>query len=467
MIFSSLAFFAFFSVVLIFLRLVSSNRVKRGFLLAASYLFYGFWDWRFLGLMFVVTWANYVFGMRIAAQEAAGPRKRWMVGSLVFNLGVLAAFKYFNFFIDSANTLLASAGIRFGALDIILPVGISFIVFEVISYTIDIYRRELQPVRSLWELALLVAFFPHLVAGPILKPKHFLPQINGDIRVTAENLVVGGQIFLIGLLKKVLIADRLAMFVDPVFQNPQAYSTTTIWLAIFAYALQIYCDFSGYTDMAIGSARCMGFHIPQNFNLPYVSRSITEFWRRWHISLSSWLRDYLYISLGGNRKGAVRMYVNLMIVMLLGGLWHGASWNFVVWGALHGAALVLHKLWTDFGPSQALRGLRAWAVASWAMTFLFTCTAWVFFRAPDFDTAATILQKMYFAPDPTGINWYSTGFILAVPLMLGLEAVSKRAMAGEVLSLRRFSHVFALVFALLGLLLLAPQNSAPFIYFQF
>lgn len=332
MIFSSIEYLIFFTIILLLMIFIKSNAIKKTILLAGSYYFYAYWDWRFVFLMFVLSLVNYLIGIKIEQFEEKAPRKKWLITAVVFNLTVLGFFKYFNFFIDTANTLLASFHVRFPFVEIILPIAISFITFEVMSYTIDIYRKTNKSAKTFWDLALLVAFFPHLIAGPILKPSHFLPQLENNVLIKWKNVEYGIQIFLFGLVKKFIIADRLALFADPVFNNPESYSSMTVWLAVIAYGIQIFCDFSGYSDMAIGSAKCLGYEIPANFNMPYISRSITEFWRRWHISLSTWLKEYLYISLGGNRKGKIRQYINLILVMLLGGLWHGASWNFVVWG---------------------------------------------------------------------------------------------------------------------------------------
>ena len=469
MIFSSLPFFIFFAVVMAFLALVKSNPVKKGFLLVASYFFYAYWDYRFTLLMFGMSLANYIFGRRLEASQDERLRRTWLTGSVIFNLMVLGIFKYFDFFIESANALLAGVGLHLGTLRIILPVGISFITFEVMSYTIDIYRREGKSADSFFDLAMLVAFFPHLVAGPILKPRQFLPQLKQEIRITQDNLIHGGQLFLVGLVKKVLVADRLAPFVDLIFQHPAAFNSATIWLAVLAYAMQIYCDFSGYSDMGIGVAKCMGFEIPPNFNSPYTSRNIATFWRRWHISLSSWLRDYLYVSLGGNRKGRVRTYMNLMTVMLLGGLWHGASWNFVVWGGLHGIALAIHRLISDLSDKERAKpkGNVLLVFLSWLTTFVFVCTAWVFFRSHSFATSWVFVRKMYFVGDCSGVMWLATALLIALPIYVLAEFAITRLLKGEVLPLHRFVGLFVLFFVILGALFLAPENPVPFIYFQF
>ena len=497
MIFSSVEFLVFFVIVLLLMILVKSSRIKRGILLVASYYFYAYWDYRFALLMFAMTYFNYYAGLKMESSQTPKSKKDWLIISLVFNLGVLGFFKYFNFFIDSTNVLLNPLNVKLPFLNILLPVGISFITFEVMSYTIDIYRNINKSAKSFWDFALLVAFFPHLIAGPILKPKQFLPEIEEDVIIKRENLIYGFQIFLLGLVRKVFIADRLALFVDPVFQSPQAYSSMTLWFAVIAYAIQIYCDFCGYTDMAIGVAKCLGFDIPKNFDVPYISRSVTEFWRRWHISLSTWLRDYLYIPLGGNRKGKQRQYFNLFVTMLLGGLWHGASWNFVAWGGLHGIGLAIHKMYMErvqkepkiskpaelnvkrpvlgsaeqvttlgfFRPSYLTSYL--YNVLAWFVTFTFVCVTWVFFRSTDFSISLLILQKMFFLANPSRITWYSNSLIITISALIVCDYVGNQLNKGVKLKLNRFRELFVVFFIVFGLIFLAPQNPSPFIYFQF
>ncbi|AZN43297.1 MBOAT family O-acyltransferase [Paenibacillus albus] len=465
MIFSSVEYLVFFVVVILFMLVVKSAPLKKGFLIAASYYFYAYWDYRFVVLMFLLSFVNYHIGLRIEASMANVDRKRLLIASVVFNLCVLGVFKYFNFFTDSANVLLEQVGVRIPMLDIILPVGISFITFEVMSYTIDIYRRTNNSAKSFWDLALLVAFFPHLIAGPILKPSHFLPQIASPIVIRWKNVEQGMQIFLFGLVKKTLIADRIALFVDPVFAAPNDYSTLTVWLAVIAYAIQIYCDFSGYSDMAIGSAKILGFDIPRNFDMPYISRSITEFWRRWHISLSTWLREYLYFSLGGNRKGKARTYLNLLLVMLLGGLWHGASWNFVVWGGMHGLALAIHKFYMDYVLRKKKITNAVYQFFSWALTFLFVCVLWVFFRSSDFSVSMAMVRRMFiFSP---GIDWIATSLLIIIPILLTAHFIGMRIKNYLYIPLNTFRGQTVFFFILFGVLFLMPVSSSPFIYFQF
>jgi alginate O-acetyltransferase complex protein AlgI len=264
-----------------------------------------------------------------------------------------------------------------------------------------------------------------------------------------------------------LIADRLALFVDPVFADPEYYSTVTVWLAVVSYGIQIYCDFSGYSDMAIGSARCFGFEIPPNFNMPYISRSITEFWRRWHISLSNWLKDYLYISLGGNRQGEARQYLNLIIVMLLGGLWHGASWNFVIWGGLHGIALMTHKLYVRLISGGNENDNACTKTINWFFTFLFVQIAWIFFRSQDIDTALFIIRKLFFLSEPNGINWFATSLFISAPILVWAHYFGNRCGRYPAFRLTTFNGLFCTFFVLLALIYLRPLESSPFIYFQF
>lgn len=465
MIFSTPEFFIFFGVTLCLIAWLKRNQSKKMLLLAASYFFYGYWDWRFTFLMAAMTAVNYYLGLAIERLPAR--RTLWLVTAIVFDLAVLGFFKYYNFFVESANTLLDSIGWTVPTLAIVLPVGISFITFQVLAYVIDIYQGETHSADSIWDFALLTAFFPQLVAGPIIKARQFLPELQKKVVLKRENLLQGGQLFMLGLFRKVMIADRLALFVDTVFEAPQDFSATTLWLATIAYTVQIYCDFSGYSDMAIGTAKCLGYEIPINFNLPYISRSITEFWRRWHISLSTWLREYLYIPLGGNRKGKPRQYLNLMIVMLLGGLWHGANWNFVLWGGVHGAALATHKFYADNLRSRVQINPLIYSVVSWTVTLLFVCLTWVLFRASDFAISSTMLQKMFAMTDTAGINWYATALWLSLPAVVVADYFGVLINKGIWLKFNKFSEWFWLCFWLLGFLFLAPNNPQPFVYFQF
>ncbi|MFM7148206.1 MAG: MBOAT family O-acyltransferase [Gemmataceae bacterium] len=333
MLFCSLEFLVFFLVVFTVYWSMPWQRARVWLLLGASYYFYASWNKWLALIIFFSTTLDFLVARQIARTETPAWRKLLVGVSVTANLGLLCYFKYVNFFLDSLRDALNACGaqVSLPVLSVILPIGISFYTFEAINYIVDVYRRHVEPERNLANFLLFILFFPHLVAGPIVRARDFLPQIRRRKTWNWARAQVGVQLFLMGLIKKWVIADRMAAFADPVFANPSAYGTETIWVAMFAYAMQIYGDFSGYSDMALGTAHLFGYHLTLNFNMPYLSRNISEFWRRWHISLSTWLRDYLFIPLGGSRGGSWMTYRNLLITMTLGGLWHGASWNFVLW----------------------------------------------------------------------------------------------------------------------------------------
>ena len=369
----------------------SSDRLAAWWLTLASLTFYGWWDWRFVPLLVGSIAFNYVAGMTIA-RNAGRPRKRWFVLAIAANLLLLAWFKYANLLLSSFDAL---AGTRYGPLDIVLPLGISFFTFTQIAYLADVYQQRAREARPVY-YALFVSYFPHLIAGPILHHKEMMPQFaeRRTYRLQPNSVLLGAAIFAIGLAKKVLIADNLAPYANAVFASPMHPSVFVAWGGVLAYAFQIYFDFSGYSDMAIGLSRLFGIRLPLNFDSPYKSRNIIDFWRRWHMTLSRFLRDYLYFPLGGNRHGPLRRYLNLMITMLLGGLWHGAGWNFAIWGGLHGLFLSINHLWRRwFGDGEARTLLGR--VASVALTFAAVNVAWVFFRAPDVATGRDILLGMF------------------------------------------------------------------------
>ncbi|MEP7076299.1 MAG: MBOAT family protein [Acidobacteriota bacterium] len=506
MVFTSLVFLEFFLVVLVCLALLPTRTSRQFLILAASCFFYAYWKPVYLLLLATPSLIDYVCSIRIEDSKREASRFRWLLVSLVTNLALLGYFKYSNFFIENVSELL---GIQPMHLNIVLPVGISFFTFKTLSYTIDVYRREIPASRSLWQYTMFVTYFPELVAGPIVRASVFLPQMTRSLKFSWVRTSVGLQIILLGFTKKLLVADRLSGFSDEIFSHPAQYSSFTVITGVLAYSLQIYCDFSGYSDIAIGVSKIIGFDLPENFNMPYLATSITEFWRRWHITLSQWLRDYLYKPLGGNRKGRFRTYVNLFIVMLLGGLWHGASWNFVFWGALHGTALAIHKIWKELDLFPAVDNGKVWKIAtkiiSWSATYLFVCFAWIFFRSQDFSTAKVIIMKVT-GFEPSGITWvYTPFFICSGAVILGHAigvVLAKRAKQADsrpnritaprlIRNLYRGAHgrfgirpspfsgayvllpfpgflgSFLITLWILVIYLFAPFGTNPFIYFQF
>lgn len=400
MAFNSLQYIVFLCVVFaLYWATVRWARVALGILLCASLVFYASWRREYLLLMLATAAVDYFAGALMAKTESSKGRKALLAVSLIYNLGVLALFKYLDFAIEQVTSLSQwlhwNIDLSWADLGLLLPVGISFFTFQSMSYTIDIYRRELEPVSSFPRYLLYVCFFPQLVAGPIVRARDFLPQLDERPPLTDE---MGAKALLmigLGLFKKVALADYLALnLVDRCFAMPRGFSSLELLLSIYGYAIQIFCDFSGYSDIAIGSAMLLGYQFPKNFDAPYRARNLQDFWRRWHISLSTWLRDYLYISLGGNRKGAIRTYLNLIVTMLLGGLWHGAGWNFIIWGGLHGVGQAIQRFIFKLRKKQILFPGRLGAAFSIFLTFHFVCFAWIFFRCSDVETVSDILSRL-------------------------------------------------------------------------
>lgn len=369
-----------------------SHGLAAGWLACASLVFYGWWSLNYIPLLLSSIAFNYWAGWKIS-HSGQPLRKRWLIFSLTANLALLGYFKYADFFIASVN---AAANVEWPLLKIVLPIGISFFTFTQIAFLVDTYQGKVQEYRFV-NYVLFVTYFPHLVAGPVLHHREMMPQFDdpANYRFSAKNLAIGTAIFAIGLAKKVLIADNLAPHASFVFDRADSLSFLTVWGGVLAYAFQLYFDFSGYSDMAIGLSRMFGIKLPLNFNSPYKAKNIIEFWRRWHITLSRFLRDYLYVPLGGNRKGPVRRYANLMATMVLGGLWHGAGWNFIIWGGLHGAYLMVNHAWIAFSARIGIQSqTRAWKFFGITLTFLAVCFAWVFFRASDPDRAMQLVYGM-------------------------------------------------------------------------
>lgn len=466
MVFNSIPFLIFILVFLVVYFLLD-KRGKIYWSLLGSYVFYGDWDWRFLLLIMASTLVDYGVGRSLAETMDFDRRQKLLWISILFNLGLLAVFKYFNFFADSLEVLFASFGwpVSWNTLHIILPVGISFYTFQSMSYTIDIYRKEIVAEKDLLKFATYIAFFPQLVAGPIVRARDFLPQFDRDLRFEWNRMIAGVSQVLWGFFKKVVIADSLAPFVDQCFNYPDHHSALHLMLGVIFYSFQIYCDFSGYSDIAIGLARIMGFDFPVNFRLPYFSKNFRTFWRGWHISLSTWLRDYLYVPLGGNRKGTWMTYRNLMLTMLLGGLWHGASWVFVFWGFLHGVYLIGERR-LNIKVNHPLGEL-----FSIGLVYVLTCLAWVFFRSADFGTAIKILQIIGALDDLSPGSVTNKFVVLKGVLLIGgfvLVEIASLRLCWYTLMVRRpvlRYSVWCLLLWCIALLGTFGQNA--FIYFQF
>ena len=470
MLFPTLDFLLFFLVVAAAMALLDGHFAqKKAMLVVASYYFYAQWDWRFCFLLAGSTTISYAAGLLIGNSDDKARRRLILAAGVTLHLVILGVFKYLDFLVSSANQLARLIGLQHELpfFEVLLPVGISFFTFHGISYITDVYRRDVGVCRAPLDMALYISFFPQLVAGPIVRAAYFLPQLANP---SEEPIPVAPALLLIagGMIKKVIIANYLATgLVDPVFAAPDQYGGPDLLLATYAYAVQIYCDFSAYTDIAIALAALCGFRFPRNFNQPYRSLRLREFWQRWHISLSTWLRDYLYKPLGGNRHGGLKTYRNLMITMLLGGIWHGAAWKFVMWGALHGGGLAVERMampWLGQRPVTPIG-----KIVSWVIVFHFVCLAWIFFRAEDFTVASTFIAGL--------AHGWREPIQQAQPAMVALILIG---MAGQFLPAGSFERAGGLVarapywgLGVAGGLILAainalgPEGIAPFIYFRF
>ncbi len=466
MLFTSVDFLIFFAALLVLLAFVRDSRARFYIVLAASYVFYAAWDWRLLGLLVACSLWNWALGLAIEDAPSQPRRKAMMLVAVALNLAALGFFKYADFFVDSFQAMFRIQSV--GALGIILPLGISFFTFQGISYVVDIYRRTKPATRDLVTFLFFKAFFPQLIAGPIVRATEFMPQLARPFRMKRSMIVMGAQYFLVGAVSKLVLADNLAYGADWIFADPAKYDMPTLWLGLIFYTGQIFCDFFGYSMMAIGLARIMGYRLPVNFRMPYVSLDVQEFWRRWHITLSNWLRDYLYIALGGNRKGAARTYANLGLTMLIGGLWHGASWSFVLWGGLHGGALIVNRLWSR----QIPREKRLPPLLAWAITFLFVMLAWVPFRAPHWDTAMIYFRGLAGLGSGTA-HWPYVPGLIVIAVVVGWHLAYyfgprwRKGLAGF-RHPERFWQMGAVLAGLLAIILFTPlSGTSPFIYFQF
>lgn len=494
MVFNSYTFIVFFIVMIVLHNLRFTWKVKKINLLIASYIFYAAWNPPFILLLWLSTVVDYFVGRALYNQENKHKRKMLLVLSLIGNLGMLCFFKYGTFLLENFTTLVNSLGIDYQPAkpNIILPAGISFYTFTTLCYTIDMYKRKSEPVKSLLDFSLFVTFFPHLVAGPIVRPPQLVPQFETPRTATQKQMFNGLFLVSLGLFMKVVLADgMLADSANTVFNSSAALATLDAWMGVLAFSGQIFFDFAGYSTCAIGVASCLGFVLPENFLYPYAAVGFSDFWRRWHITLSAWLRDYLYIPLGGNRNGKFRTYINLMITMLLGGLWHGANWTFVVWGALHGFYLWIEKFIQDYRiklkPQPELVPKRTVIVQGFMaprflkkvtssnfflalFTFFLVNVTWVFFRAPDFTSAWRMLTSM-FSTVPNGATLLSTLSIIKVSFIVTCMVASHWMMRNtRVLNVtgKMSWWQLALIWAaMLILIILSQESSSSFIYFQF
>jgi alginate O-acetyltransferase complex protein AlgI len=467
MMLSQFEFVLFLAAVVIILWVQKNNFYRKLILLTANICFYCYWDYRFCLLLSIPVFVDFYCGRMIHRSVKNSYRFGYLLGSLFVNVGILVAFKYFDFFLDSFKPLLQSFGLNARSLDLILPLGISFYTFRTLSYTIDSYYRKNEPCNSLLDYAVFITFFPIIVAGPISRASYFLPQLS-SFSPSSANLNAGIRLFVIGFFKKLYIADNLGAYVDPFFGSPLLFDSATAWCVTIAYTLQIYFDFAGYSDIAIGASRMMGFHIEDNFRFPYLATSVSEYWKRWHITLSNWIRDYVYIPLGGNRRGQIRTYVNVMVAMLLCGLWHGAGWTFVFWGGCHGIALCLNRVAVYRAKSH--KRIRAHSlptsVLRWFLTFLFLSLVRVPFRSPDFETAWQILGQLFY-PHP-GVTWISP-FAMFIIMATAIIHILKANNLTKIIELpEKAWYTPAVLFCLAWLVFLFhAREFTPFIYAQF
>lgn len=467
MLFNSFGFLIFFPIVCLVYFLIPSNKYRNLFLLISSYYFYMNWEPLYALLIFFSTFSTFLCGLWVEKYHEHECRKKiFFIANIIVNLGILFLFKYFDFINESIFAFLDILGLRWNVpnLQLLLPVGISFYTFQAIGYSIDVYRGTIKAEKNFGIYALFVSFFPQLVAGPIERSTNLLPQFREKHKFDFDNAVEGGRLMLWGFFMKVCVADRLSMYVDSVYNNVPMHNGTSLLLATFFFTIQIYCDFGGYSLIAIGCAKVMGFSLMQNFRRPYFSHSIKEFWGRWHISLSTWFKDYVYIPLGGNRVKPVRHLVNLFITFLVSGVWHGAAWNFVMWGGLHGVYSILERVTPSVGRnSRILRGLKV------IYCFILVSFAWIFFRANSVMDAFLIIEKIFVAQDPQFV--YRQGLFMG---LLSLMVLMIKDITDEYADGIKFLHSDNIVlryatelFLIAFILQLAVFDGGQFIYFQF
>lgn len=469
MLFNTIECFIFVFIVLITYWSIP-KKYQNILLLVASYVFYGWWDYRFCSLLLISTIVDYSCGIGLSKSDNLIHRKLILTVSLLVNLGLLCFFKYFNFFVDSAENLLHTIGMNadYPTLKIVMPVGISFYTFQTLSYTIDTYFGKQKPTKNLINFAVFVAYFPQLVAGPIERSRRLLPQIENTKKISQQQLKEGIELIIIGLVKKVVIADVVASHVTSIFSNPSIFSSTELLLGIYLFSIQIYCDFSGYSSIARGISKLLGIELVQNFWHPYFSASFKEFWQRWHISLSQWLRDYVYIPLGGNRKGECRTYLNLLFTMLIGGLWHGANWTFVFWGFLHATYLIIERILNKLlHPVSIDHSNIILKFLKGIVIFHLVAFAWIFFRAPSLHAACKYISGFFVGSNVFNLG-LTTTVVFAIVTMLLVDLPQR--FYNSQLCISKFHPVFrGITYAITTVLIILTwdRDYTPFIYFQF
>ena len=470
MLFNSFEFFIFLPIVFVLYWFVLNKRltIQNLLVLLASYVFYGWWDYRFLSLIAISTVVDYFVGLTIYKSQKSSVRKKWLLVSVLFNLGLLGFFKYYNFFIESWVELLSSAGYNLEntwTLSVILPVGISFYTFQTMSYSIDIYRKQLKPTKDFIAFAAFVSFFPQLVAGPIERASNLLPQMLKSRKFNKDETVINLELIVWGLFKKVVIADSIAPVVSDIFNNYTEYSGGTLILGAVFFAFQIYCDFSGYSDIAIGTAKLFGFDLMTNFNFPYFSRSIGEFWRRWHISLSTWFRDYLYIPLGGSRGETWKKIRNVFVIFLVSGFWHGANWTFIAWGGIHALLFIpsfilgtnrKHLEVNNSAKETVLFQIKN--ILQALFTFIVVTLAWIFFRANSIQDAINYISRI------NSLKWNDSSLIIVSDIILVIILLALDAFRYKKYKIHIIIWIL-MVIAIIGCL--NRETPAEFIYFQF
>ena len=475
MLFNSIEFLLFLPIVFLLYWFVFNKNLKSQnlLILVSSYIFYGWWDYRFLSLIFLSTIVDYIIGLNIPKQDSEKKQKLLLLCSVLFNLSVLGFFKYYNFFVDSWIDLFSSVGYEIKSvwtLNIILPVGISFYTFQTMSYTIDIYRKKLEPTKDIISFASFVSFFPQLVAGPIERASNLLPQILTKREFKYEQGVQGLRLILWGMFKKVVIADSLAPSVDNIFSNYQGFGGGVLWLGAIYFAFQIYCDFSGYSDIAIGTSKLFGFELMSNFKFPYFSRNIGEFWRRWHISLSTWFRDYLYIPLGGSKEGKLKGIRNIFIIFLISGFWHGANWTFIFWGLFHAILFIpsfvlnTNRKYTTsiIGENTFLPSPRE--LLQVGITFVLVTISWVFFRSETIEDSFDFLYKMIFEFNFPKIYNFELIIIFTLIIIDYLIRINERNIFSFNNKLVKY---FIYIIFTISILVFYSNSNSEFIYFQF